>query len=33
MGELPEYIDWLPNICGSEPLVAQTVRADRAGGR
>ena len=29
MGELPEYIDGLPNICGSEPLIAETVRAAR----
>ncbi|MGZ6807378.1 MAG: hypothetical protein ACXVGG_12245 [Mycobacteriaceae bacterium] len=28
-GELPEYIDGLPNICGSEPLIAETVRAAR----
>ena len=29
MGELPEYIDGLPDICGSEPLIAETVRAAR----
>jgi hypothetical protein len=29
MRELPEYIDGLPNICGSEPLIAETVRGAR----
>jgi hypothetical protein len=27
MSQLPEYVDGLPNICGSEPLVEETLRA------
>ncbi|MCB1920833.1 MAG: glycosyl hydrolase family 57, partial [Candidatus Competibacteraceae bacterium] len=27
MSQLPEYVDGLPNICGSEPLIEQTLRA------
>jgi Glycosyl hydrolase family 57 len=27
MGELPEYIDGLPNICGSEQLVEEAIRS------
>lgn len=30
MSQLPEYVDGLPNICGSEPLVEETLRAGRA---
>ena len=26
MTQLPEYVDGLPNICGSEPLIEQTLR-------
>ncbi len=29
MSQLPEYVDGLPNICGSEPLVEETLRASR----
>lgn len=29
MSELPEYVDGLPNICGSEPQVEQAVRDGR----
>ena len=29
MSQLPEYVDGLPNICGSEPLVEKTLRASR----
>jgi len=27
MGELPEYIDGLPNICGSEQRIEEAIRA------
>ena len=27
MGELPEYIDGLPNICGSEQMIEEAIRA------
>ncbi len=30
MSYLPEYIDGLPNICGSEPIVEQAVQRDRS---
>ena len=30
MGELPEYIDGLPNICGSEQLIEETIRSSAA---
>jgi hypothetical protein len=30
MGELPEYIDGLPNICGSEQLIDDAIRARAA---
>jgi hypothetical protein len=30
MSQLPEYVDGLPNVCGSEPLVEETLRASRA---
>jgi hypothetical protein len=29
MGELPEYVDGLPNLCGSEPTVEAAVAAGR----
>jgi len=29
MGELPEYIDGLPDICGSEQRIDETIRATR----
>ena len=29
MGELPEYVDGLPNLCGSERLVEAAIRAGR----
>ena len=29
MGELPEYVDSLPNLCGSEQLVEAAIRAGR----
>jgi hypothetical protein len=29
MGELPEYIDGLPNLCGSERLIEEAIRAGR----
>ncbi len=29
MSQLPEYVDGLPNICGSEPLVEETLCAAR----
>jgi len=29
MGELPECIDGLPNLCGSEQLVEAAIRAGR----
>ena len=29
MSQLPEYVDGLPNICGSESLVEETLRASR----
>mgnify|MGYP000964848003 FL=1 len=29
MSPLPEYLDGLPNICGSEPLMEETLRAAR----
>jgi hypothetical protein len=29
MGELPEYVDDLPNLCGSERLVEAAIRAGR----
>jgi hypothetical protein len=30
MGELPEYIDGLPNLCGSEPRIQAAIAAGRA---
>ena len=30
MSSLPEYVDGLPNVCGSEHLVEETLRASRA---
>ena len=27
MGELPEYIDGLPDICGSEQRIEEAIRA------
>jgi hypothetical protein len=30
MGELPEYVDGLPNLCGSEPQIQAAVAAERA---
>ena len=29
MSQLPEYVDGLPNICGSEPLVEKSLRDSR----
>jgi hypothetical protein len=29
MGELPEYVDGLPNLCGSERLIDAAVAAGR----
>jgi hypothetical protein len=29
MNELPEYVDGLPNLCGSEPLLEAAIRAGR----
>ncbi len=29
MSQLAEYVDGLPNLCGAEPLIEQTVRASR----
>jgi hypothetical protein len=29
MGELPEYVDGLPNLCGSERLIEAAIRAGR----
>ena len=29
MSELPEYINGLPNICGSEGMIEETLRASR----
>ena len=29
MGELPEYLDSLPNLCGSEQMVEAAIAADR----
>jgi hypothetical protein len=29
MGELPEYVDGLPNLCGSEQTVAAAIAAGR----
>ncbi|MGH2770285.1 MAG: glycosyl hydrolase family 57, partial [Actinomycetota bacterium] len=29
MQELPEYLDDLPNLCGSEPLIEATIAAGR----
>jgi hypothetical protein len=28
MGQLAEYVDGLPNICGSEGVVDEAIRAD-----
>jgi hypothetical protein len=30
MGELAEYVDGLPNLCGSEPRIQAAVAAGRA---
>jgi hypothetical protein len=30
MGELPEYVDGLPNLCGSEQQVQEAIAAGRA---
>ena len=29
MHELPEYVDGLPNLCGSEPLIESAIQAGR----
>jgi hypothetical protein len=29
MGELPEYVDGLPNLCGSEQTVEAAIAAGR----
>ena len=33
LAELPAYVGDLPNICGSEPLIDEAVRAERSGNR
>ena len=29
MGDIPEYIDGLPNICGSEQRIEEAIQARR----